>query len=761
MEKSQYMAENPADIKAAAKMAKLYDEILKVNALETDEDRHFLNVFLTRLLFCYYAEDSNIFPEGIFTSSIKSHTKPDATNLDNYLERLFDVLNTEERNRPKNTPAYLDKFPYVNGGLFRDSYPIPPFTAKARQILIEVGTLNWAEINPDIFGSMVQAVITPEHRSGLGMHYTSVPNIMKVINPLFLDELYEEFDKSFENVKKLRELIERISNIKVFDPACGSGNFLIIAYKKLRELEIAILQRIDTLSTQQSLDFSQIRLDNFYGIEIDDFAHEVAILSMWLVEHQMNMKFYEAFGRTSPTLPLKAGGNIVAGNATRLDWEVVCPKNDGDEVYLLGNPPFSGKKEQNKEQKEDMHNLFYKKTNSIGILDYVTCWYLKASQFIQKTNIKVSFVSTNSISQGEQVSILWDILFKKYDIVINFAYQTFEWKNNAKANAAVHVVIIGFSQNVSTKKVIFETSNNKSSKRYVKNINPYLVEGNSFVIKKRSSSICGASKINYGSISIDNGFFILSKEEKNKMVKENKYIDNFIYQYGGGAEYIKGIERYCLWLKDITAEDIERLPEISRRIDDVKKFRLDSSRIPTKKLANSPHLFGEDRQPLNDYLLIPKVSSERREYIPIGFQKKQFIANGSCLVIDNANILDFAVLTSKIHMAWTKYTCGRMKSDYQYSSSVFYNNFPFPDISQKQKDAITELVYNILDEREKHSEKTLAQLYDPDKMPDGLREAHHELDLSIEQCYRKKPFDSNEERLEYLFGLYEVMVGGE
>ena len=338
MEKSQYLAENPADIKAATKMAKLYDEILKVNALETAEDRHYLNVFLTRLLFCYFAEDTNIFPEGIFTHSIESHTKPDASNLDNYLERLFEILNTEESKRPKNTPAYLNKFPYVNGGLFKDSYPIPPFTAKARKILIEVGKLQWSEINPDIFGSMVQAVIAPEHRAGLGMHYTSVPNIMKVINPLFLDELYEEFDKSFENVKKLRELIERISKIKVFDPACGSGNFLIIAYKKLRELEIAILQRIDALSSQQNMDFSQIRLDNFYGIEIDDFAHEVAILSMWLVEHQMNLKFYEAFGRTSPTLPLKAGGNIVAGNATRLDWEEVCPKNNDDEIYLLGNP---------------------------------------------------------------------------------------------------------------------------------------------------------------------------------------------------------------------------------------------------------------------------------------------------------------------------------------------------------------------------------------------------------------------------------------
>ena len=305
MEKSQYMAENPADIKAAAKMAKLYDEILKVNALETSEDRHYLNVFLTRLLFCYFAEDSNIFTQGIFTSSIQNHTKVDGSDLDNYLERLFEILNTE--NRAKNTPAYLDKFPYVNGGLFRDNFPIPPFTAKARKILIEVGTLNWSEINPDIFGSMVQAVIDPEQRAGLGMHYTSVPNIMKVINPLFLDELYAEFDKSFENVKKLRELIQRLANIKIFDPACGSANFLIIAYKKLRELEIAILQRIQVLTHPiPNMDLSQIRLDNFYGIEIDDFAHEVAILSMWLVEHQMNMKFYEALGRDKPNATTKS-----------------------------------------------------------------------------------------------------------------------------------------------------------------------------------------------------------------------------------------------------------------------------------------------------------------------------------------------------------------------------------------------------------------------------------------------------------------------
>ncbi|MGQ4002026.1 N-6 DNA methylase [Francisellaceae bacterium CB299] len=749
MEKSQYLAENPADIKAAAKMAKLYDEILKVNALETAEDRHFLNVFLTRLLFCYYAEDTNIFPEGIFTSSIKNHTKPDGSNLDNYIERLFEILNTEEDKRTKNTPAYLNKFPYVNGGLFRDNYPIPPFTAKARKILIEVGTLKWSEINPDIFGSMVQAVISPEHRAGLGMHYTSVPNIMKVIQPLFLDELYEEFDKSFENVKKLRELIERISKIKVFDPACGSGNFLIIAYKKLRELEIAILQRIDVLSPQQNMDFSEIRLDNFYGIEIDDFAHEVAILSMWLVEHQMNMKFYEAFGRTSPTLPLRAGGNIVAGNATRLDWEEVCPKNNDDEIYLLGNPPYLGSRNQDKSQKDDMQFVFEKDYKS---LDYIACWFYLGSKYIRGINAKCAFVSTNSIAQGEQVALTWPRVLKN-DLEICFAHQSFKWTNNAKNNANVIVVVIGLRNRCKSEKYIFK-GNLKLS---VANISPYLTESNTIYVYPHSRPISERPNINFGNMPADGGMLLLSKEEKEKFLKEEPQSNKWIKRIVSSREFLNGQEKWCLWLEDVDQSELLLSPLTYSRVQEVKKIRLTSSR---PKLANIPHLFAQITQPKNkSFIAIPKYSSERRKYIPIGYFDSDNKTNDSCFSVATDDIYIFGLLTSKIHMVWMKAVGGKLKTDYRYSKDIIYNTFPFPNFSQKQKDTISELVYNLLDEREKHSEKTLAQLYDPDKMPAGLRETHHVLDMAIEKCYRAKPFESDEERLEYLFKMYEKMVG--
>ncbi|AJJ47393.1 class I SAM-dependent DNA methyltransferase [Francisella tularensis subsp. novicida] len=752
MEKSQYLAENPADIKAAAKMAKLYDEILKVNALETAEDRHYLNVFLTRLLFCYFAEDTNIFPEGIFTHSIESHTKSDGSDLDNYLERLFEILNTEEDKRPKNTPAYLDKFPYVNGGLFKDSYPIPPFTAKARKILIEVGKLQWSEINPDIFGSMVQAVIAPEHRAGLGMHYTSVPNIMKVINPLFLDELYEEFDKSFENVKKLRELIERISKIKVFDPACGSGNFLIIAYKKLRELEIAILQKIDALSSQQNMDFSQIRLDNFYGIEIDDFAHEVAILSMWLVEHQMNLKFYEAFGRTSPTLPLKAGGNIVAGNATRLDWEEVCPKNNDDEIYLLGNPPYLGSSMQDSIQKEDM-SVVFKGIKNYKSLDYIACWFYKGAKYIYDINAKLAFVSTNSISQGEQVSMLWPHILDK-DIEISFAHQSFKWQNNAKSNAAVIVVVIGLRNISNNPKYLYY----QNRKQEVKNINPYLINSRNIIVSSKSKRISKLPLMSYGCKFTDGGNLILSLSEKDDLLDKHPEASNFVKRLVGSQELIKGQQRWCLFIEDKYLNNAKNIPFILNRLEKVSIMRRASKALSTVNRASTPHKYESTSFNYSNAVVVPRVSSERRKYIPIGYADQNTVVLDSAQAIYNAEPWIFGVLSSLIHNLWMKTVGGKLKLDYRYSSVLCYNTFPFPDISQKQKDTITELVFNILDEREKHSEKTLAQLYDPDKMPAGLREAHHRLDLAIEQCYRKKPFESDEERLEYLFKMYEKMV---
>ncbi len=481
MERAQHKDESPADVKAALKMAKLYDEITKENEPKTKEDVHALNIFLTRLLFCYFAEDTNIFSDNQFTKAIQSHTQADGSDLDSYLQRLFDVLNIEKRD--DSLPEYLRAFPYVNGGLFRDRVALPKFTMKSRNIMIEVGTLNWSEINPDIFGSMIQAVITPEHRGGMGMHYTSVPNIMKVIEPLFLDELYEEFEQCKENKTKLANLHKRLTNLKIFDPACGSGNFLIIAYKELRKLEMKIFKQIDLLSGQRSFVFSEIKLSQFYGIELDDFAHEVAILSLWLAEHQMNLEFFREFGRTSPTLPLHQGGNIVQGNATRLDWEEVCPKEDGDEIYILGNPPYLGARYQEENHRQDL-DFVLKKIKGYKRLDYIAIWFFKGAEYIKNVDAKVAFVSTNSICQGEQVVTFWHHIFKK-DIEIDFAYQSFKWQNNAKDNAGVTVAIIGLRNILNRPKYLYVDN----LKQQVKNINAYLVGGETIFIEKKSKPI--------------------------------------------------------------------------------------------------------------------------------------------------------------------------------------------------------------------------------------------------------------------------------
>ncbi|MDN5128686.1 N-6 DNA methylase [Aliarcobacter butzleri] len=752
MEKANFQDENPADVKASLKMAKLYDELQKNNHFESKEDIHSLNVFLTRLLFCYFAEDTNIFPDNIFTSSISSHTSLDGSDVDSYMERLFKIFNTPQDQREKNTPEYLQKFPYVNGGLFRDILKVPTFTTKSRNILIEIGQLQWSQINPDIFGSMIQAVVTPDHRGNMGMHYTSVPNIMKVIEPLFLDELYLEFEKAYENKSKLLSLLNRLTKIKIFDPACGSGNFLIIAYKKLRELEMSILKRIDSLSGQMSFAFSEIKLTQFYGIELDDFAHEVAILSLWLAEHQMNLEFYKAFGRTSPSLPLQNGGNIVHGNATRLDWEEVCPKNVGDEIYILGNPPYLGSSMQNLEQKEDMDNVF-KGIKNYKNLDYIACWFYLASKYIKTFNAKFSFVSTNSINQGEQVAMLWSNIFE-LNLEIFFAHKSFKWQNNAKSNAAVIVVIIGLRNNSKDLKFLF-TDNIKQN---VENINAYLINTNNIIVPSRNKRLSNIPLMSYGCKFTDGGNLILSSDEKNSLLQSSPNALKFIKKLVGSQELIKGQERWCLFIEDKDLEEAKSIPFINERLNKVIEMRKSSKAQSTVKRANIPHKYESISYNHSISIVIPRVSSERRKYIPIGYVDEDTVVLDSAQAIYNAEPWIFGVLNSFIHNLWMRTVGGKLKLDYRYSSVLCYNTFPFPDISQKQKDEITELVFAILDEREKHSQKTLAQLYDPDKMPEGLKKAHHNLDIAIEQCYRSKPFESDEERLEYLFKMYEEMT---
>jgi type I restriction-modification system DNA methylase subunit len=754
MEKSTHIDENPADVKASNKLAKLYDEILKNNPTSTHEEVHALNVFLTRLLFCYFAEDSNIFEDNLFTNSIANHTQVDGSDLDSYLERLFEVFNTDNSNRDSDLPEYLQVFPYVNGGLFRDKQPLPKFTTKSRNILIEIGELDWSAINPDIFGSMIQAVVTPEHRGDMGMHYTSVPNIMKVMQPLFLDELYEEFEKSISSKKKLQELINRIANLKIFDPACGSGNFLIIAYKELRRLEMKILSAIDDLSSQKSFAFSEIKLTQFYGIELDDFAHEVAILSLWLAEHQMNLEFYKAFGRTTPSLPLQDGGNIVHGNATRIDWESVCPKEEGDEIYILGNPPYLGYSERSKEQKSDM-DLVFDGIGNVKRLDYIGCWFKKATDYINKINSKYAFVSTNSISQGEQVSLIWPYIFSKSQ-EISFAHKSFNWSNNAKGKAGVTVVIIGIRNKSNDMKYLYENM----IKKEVKNISPYLIQANNVVMSQTKTSISNFPEMQLGSSGIDGGHLLLTPEEKNEFIKDNKDSSKYIKQFIGGADFLRGTERYCLWIDDDKVTEATNILKIKNRINKCREYRLGAGR-DARKAADIPHRFFYRKYKDTNSIILPMTSSSRREYLPIGsLNNGAVISNGVFIVYDSEPYM-FGILSSKLHYVWMSITSARMRNDYRYSVNLTYNTFPFPNISEKQKEEITELVFNILDEREQHSEKTLAQLYDPDKMPEDLKEAHHQLDLAIEQCYRKKPFESDEERLEYLFKLYEEMIANE
>lgn len=751
MERAQHKDENPADVKAAEKMAKLYDEIVKENTPKTKEEVHALNVFLTRLLFCYFAEDTNIFEDNQFTKAIHSHTQTDGSDLDSYLQRLFDVLNTEKRD--DSLPEYLKAFPYVNGGLFRDRFALPKFTMKSRNIMIEVGTLNWSEINPDIFGSMIQAVITPEHRGGMGMHYTSVPNIMKVIEPLFLNDLYEEFEQSKENKNKLLALHKRLTNLKIFDPACGSGNFLIIAYKELCKLEIAIYKQIDHLDRQRSIVYPEIKLSQFYGIELDDFAHEVAILSLWLAEHQMNLKFFREFGRTSPTLPLHQGGNIVQGNATRLNWAEVCPKEDGDEIYILGNPPYIGSRNQENSHKEDMIHVF-RGVEKFKDLDYISSWFYIGAKYIKDFNAQLAFVSTNSISQGEQVGMLWPSIFNN-GIEIKFAYQSFKWKNNAKENAAVIVVIIGLS-NIGIKSKSLYIDNLKHD---VKDINAYLVSGTKTIVTRKTNAISNLPKMPKGNMPYDGGHLSLSTDEKNALISQYPEAQPYIKQLVGAVEYINNIERWCIWIRDEDYEKALSIEPIAKRIQAVKEMRLSSSDKSAHKLAERPHQFREVNETKTHSVIIPLTTSERRQYIPIGFLSDQYIITNAASVIYDAEPWIFGIISSHIHMVWMRTVAGRLKTDYRYSSALVYNTFPFPNISEQQKETISEHVFNILHEREQHPEKTLAQLYDPDKMPSGLREAHHQLDLAIERCYRAKPFESDEERLEYLFKLYEEMVG--
>ena len=767
VERVHYVEESPADIKAAEKLAKLHDELRSYNEFRSDDDLHDLNIFISRLLFCFFAEDTGIFEENLFTSSIQRYTKEDGSDLTDYLARTFNIMDVSLRSA--ETLSIIKQFPYVNGGLFSKHIQIPRMGQKARRIIIECGELDWKDINPDIFGSMIQAVVNPEERANQGMHYTSVPNIMKVINPLFLDELRGEYNRLNEQYEKQKSENSRIeteltmaSSIQAdmlpnIYPACGSGNFLIITYKCLRflEMDILALQQKCLADTQSMfVDNSVISLNQFYGIELLDFPHEVAMLSLWLAEHQMNTKLNENFGVNTKALPLKNITQIVCGNACRIDWNTVCPHTPEEEVFVFGNPPYLGSRNQDSCQKEDMDSVFPKSYNGYRKLDYIACWFYKGAKFINQTSSKYAFVSTNSIILGEQVPILWNTLFDQFNIELSFAYTVFKWENNAKNNAAVSVIILGLSNLSSLPKFIYT----KNEKKIVTHIPPSLNENATYNVNKQTSQISGFPEMRRGNMPNDKEYLRLSPFEREAILAEYPEAEKFIRVQIGADEFINGILRYCYWIKDEDVKQAMQIRPIADAINNVREYRINSKDKTLHVQAQKPHQMREFYECGEMSLLVPIVSSESREYIPIGFVPQHTIIPNSAQVVYDANSFLFGILTSKLHMIWTKYNAGRLDNRIRYSIFLCYNTFPFPKISSEKKKEIEEAAEDVLITREYYPEKTLAELYDPDKMPQDLREAHARLDDIVESCYPGYPFASDEARLECLFMLYEKMT---
>ncbi len=759
MEKAVYQGENPADVKAAEKMAKLFDLIKADNFDEEstgdETELHNLNVFLTRLLFCFFAEDTEIFSNNQFSDAIQGHTSEDGDDLAEYLNRLFVVLNTPEKKRGA-LPDYLSKFPYVNGGLFADDIPSPAFSRKSRRMLIECGSeLNWSDINPDIFGSMIQAVVHPDQRGGMGMHYTSVTNIMKVIEPLFLNDLYEELDRSSSSTTKLQKLQQRLGEIKIFDPACGSGNFLIIAYKELRRLEMELLKRWQELElnkTGQVLQaFSVIKLSQFYGIELDDFAHEVALLSLWLAEHQMNMEFKVEFGRVEATLPLKTSGGIVSGNSTRLDWKSVCD-NENATTYVIGNPPYLGQPNQTRIHASDLDYCFrgysnYKK------LDYVACWFIKAARYICGDD-QVAFVSTNSISQGMQVSMLWPKIFEQ-GVEISFAHRNFKWSNNAKDKAQVTCSIIGFTKNAENRKKYIHEDNIVQEAH---TINAYLTSGANVVVDRTLVSISNLPKIVGGNQAREGGYLILSDEEKKSIVNKHPNSNKFFKRLMGTSEFTKGIYRWCIWIEDSEVDEAIQHPEIKARIEAVRNLRENGNTVEIN-FKNKPHQFVMRKRAKKSQIIIPEVSSEKRKYIPCSFIDTDTVVTHKAQVIYDSEPYIFSIIMSHMHMIWVREVGGRLGTGLSYSVGLCYNTFPFPKVSTLEKETLTHYGMQIILARESHPHLSISELYDPKSMPNDLAEAHDRNDKYIESLYKKGEFSSDLERITLLFKMYSELTG--
>jgi hypothetical protein len=744
--------QDPVNIKAAEQMGRLHD-LLKASGYTG----HALELLLVRLLFCLFADDTGIFqPAQAFRAWLDERTAADGTDLGPQLAQLFQVLNQAEEKRPSTLDEQLRAFPWVNGKLFEEPLPLASFDAKMRDTLLDCCTLDWGAISPAIFGALFQSIMDDKARRNLGAHYTSEENILKLIKPLFLDALWDEFEKARSNKNKLFEFHKKLHALTFFDPACGCGNFLVITYRELRKLELELLRVVHAGPGSRFLDIHQelqIDVDQFYGIEIEEFPAQIAQVALWLVDHQMNVRVSEEFGLYFARIPLKTTPHIVNGNALRLDWAEVLPPERCS--FVLGNPPFVGAKFLHDAQRADVAQVFTGIEGG-GLLDLVAAWYVKAARYVQGTNIRCAFVSTNSISQGEQVGVLWGWLLAQ-GIRIHFAHRTFQWSNEARGMAAVHCVIIGFGAFESGNKVIYEYDDIRGEPHAVNasNINPYLVDAADVVLPRRSNPICKVPGIGIGNKPIDGGNYLFTPEEKTEFLKLEPGAEKYFRRWLGADEFINGYERWCLWLGDCPPAELRKMPEAMKRVEAVKNFRLASKSAPTRTLAETPTRFHVENMPTSEYLVIAKVSSERRRFVPIGFLDHMTLSSDLLFVVKGTSLYHFGVLCSTAHNAWVRYTCGRLESRYRYSKDIVYNNFPWPEASTgAQQQKIEAAAQGVLDARAEFPDASLADLYDPLTMPPALVKAHHKLDAAVDAAYGKKSFRNDAERVAFLFELY-------
>ena len=774
VQKRSFRDQDPVNIAASELVGRLHDALE-----ESGYTGHDLEQFLVRVVFCLFADDTGIFePRDAFFDLLENRTREDGSDLGGWLAQLFQVLNTPEARRPKNLDADLARLPYVNGDLFRDPLLIPSFDSKMRRRLIDACKFDWSGISPAIFGSLFQSVMEPAERRAQGAYYTTEKNILKVIEPLFLDGLRAEFKrlKARKDSRRRAELTafhKRFGRMTFFDPACGCGNFLIIAYRELRDLEIELIREMIAYERDpggaftgklDAADLSLITVDQFYGIELGEFPARIAETALWMMDHIMNNRLSLEFGQSFVRIPLGRSPHILNADALETDWADLLPPEECS--FVFGNPPFGGAKFQSETQRAQVRRVAAL-GKSGGTLDYVAAWFIKAGEYVRASQTRIGFVSTNSVTQGEQAAQLWPLLFDRCRLEIAFAHRTFAWGSDAHGSAHVHVVIVGLDRRENTRsdKRLFSYPDINGEPEETRHaaLSPYLFDAGGLTdphltVREESGPINGMEKLKTGVQMIDNGILTFSENEKETFLASEPGASRFFRKYIGGDEFINGFHRWILYLRGASSADLRRLPMTARKVAEVRAYRTASKRVSTRKIADYPTLVGVDERLDANYLVIPNTSSERREYVPIGWLGSDVIANQKLRILPDATLADFALLTSAMHMAWMRAVTGRMKSDYMYSVGVVYNTFPTPPAfvdGDMDKSKLETLAQAVLDARAAHPGATLADLYDPDLMPPGLRKAHQALDRAVDRLYRRTPFASERERVEHLFALYE------